>query len=325
MRPSRVTSLRGAGGPGSELDPARFAHHTTGVRGNGCSGAARCQSGPVLQVWLDGTLLDPDDARVPVFDHGLTVGDGVFETMRTAPDPQSGRLVPFAVRRHLRRLRRSLDGLGLRLDRSDDELRDALHAVAAQLDGPGRVRLTVTGGPGPLGSGRAGTVSTVFVAASEIDGWPPTGAAVTVPWRRNERSAVAGLKTTSYAENVVALARARELGGSEALFANTVGHLCEGTGSNVFVVLDGTVRTPPLSSGCLAGVTRELVCELGDVVEEDLPLSVLAQADEVFLTSSTRDVQGQHRVDDRALDAPGPVTAAVAAAFADLVARDIDP
>lgn len=279
----------------------------------------------MLPVWLDGALLDPDDARVPVSDHGLTVGDGVFETLRTAPEPGGDRWVPFAVSRHLRRLRRSLDGLGLVLDRSDDELREAMGAVAAHLEGPGRVRLTVTGGPGPLGSARADDALTVFVAGSEIDGWPETGEAVTVPWVRNERSAVAGLKTTSYAENVVALARAKQLGASEAIFANTAGQLCEGTGSNVFVVLGGRLSTPPLSSGCLAGVTRELVCELADVAEDDLPMSVLDEADEVFLTSSTRDVQGQHRIDDRTLDAPGPITAEVAAAFADLVAGDIDP
>lgn len=279
----------------------------------------------MLPVWLDGHLLDPDDARVPVFDHGLTVGDGVFETLRTAPEPGTGRWVPFAVRRHLGRLRRSLDGLGLRLDRADDELRAALGAVAEQIDGPGRLRLTVTGGPGPLGSGRSDAPLTVFVAGTSTEPWPATGAAVTVPWRRNEHSAVAGLKTTSYAENVVALARANEQGAAEAIFANTAGHLCEGTGSNVFVVLAGALHTPPLSSGCLAGITRELVCELVEVVEDDLPLSVLEDADEVFLTSSTRDVQGLHRVDGRTLDAPGPVTAQVAAAFADLVARDIDP
>ena len=279
----------------------------------------------MLPVWLDGALLDPDDARVPVSDHGLTVGDGVFETLRTAPEPRGDRWVPFAVGRHLRRLRRSLEGLGLALDRSDDELREAMHAVAERIEGPGRVRLTVTGGPGPLGSARSGGARTVFVAGSGIDGWPETGEAITVPWVRNERSAVAGLKTTSYAENVVALARAKEHDASEALFANTAGQLCEGTGSNVFVVLGGRLSTPPLSSGCLAGVTRELVCELVDVAEDDLPISVLDEADEVFLTSSTRDVQGQHRIDDRRLDAPGPVTAEVAAAFADLVAKDVDP
>ena len=274
-------------------------------------------------VWLNGSLVDAGDATVPVSDHGLTVGDGVFETMRTE------RGVPFAVTRHLRRLRASLGGLGLTLDRSDDELREALIAVADTVQGPAKVRLTVTAGPGPLGSGRDDDEMTVVVAAASLDAWPETGEAITVPWRRNEHSAVAGLKTTSYAENVVALARALDAGATEALLANTAGDLCEGTGSNVFVVVDGDVLTPPLSSGCLAGITRALVLEALDVDvtirEADLPLDVLTTADEVFLTSSTRDVQGQHRIDDRTLPAPGPVTSAVATAFARLAAADLDP
>ena len=125
-----------------------------------------------------------------------------------------------------------------------------------------------------------------------------------MPWVRNERSAVAGAKTISYAENVVALARAHERGADEALFANTVGALCEGTGTNVFVVQGGRVRTPSLATGCLAGITRELVLELIDVEETDaLTLDDLRGADEAFLTSSTRDVHPIASVDGAA--APG--------------------
>ena len=98
----------------------------------------------------------------------------------------------------------------------------------------------------------------------------------------------------------------------------------EGTGTNVFVVVDGEVITPPRSSGCLAGVTRELVIELGDVSVRTLPIDVLQTADEVFLTSTTRDVQGLHRIDDRTLEV-GPRTRALAQQFAELVADDIDP
>ena len=273
-------------------------------------------------VWLNGSLVDAADAAVSVSDHGLTVGDGVFETMRTE------RGAPFAATRHLRRLRASLDGLGLTLDRSDDELREALTAVAGTVDGPAKVRLTVTAGPGPLGSGRDDDGLTTVIAAAPLEAWPETGEAITVPWRRNEHSAVAGLKTTSYAENVVALARARELGATEAILANTAGRLCEGTGSNVSVVVDGEVLTPPLSSGCLAGITRALVLDALDVDvtirEADLSMDVLTEADEIFLTSSTRDVQGQHRIDDRVLQAPGPHTTTIAEAFARL-AVDVDP
>ena len=113
-----------------------------------------------------------------------------------------------------------------------------------------------------------------------------------MPWPRNERGATAGLKTISYAENVRALAFAHERGATEAVFANTRGDLCEATGSNVFLVLDGVACTPPAAAGCLLGVTRALVLELGasagvPVEERDVPLEALLTAEEAFLTSST--------------------------------------
>lgn len=279
-----------------------------------------------MTIWLDGELVDPAAAQVSVFDHGLTVGDGVFETMRTAIAPD-GTLAVFALTRHLRRLRRSLAGLGLALLTSDDELRSAVARVLeANGPGTGRIRITVTGGAGPLGSDRDEVPPTVVVAAGPASAWPPTAIVVTVPWRRNEHSAVAGLKTTSYAENVIALDHAHRAGAAEAIFANTAGRLCEGTGTNVFVVHDGVLRTPPLSSGCLAGITRELVLELVDVVEEDVPLDALASADEAFLTSSTRDVQAIAVVDGHPLPtAPGPRTRAAIDAFAAMAAASIDP
>src|SRR4029078_9248441 len=112
---------------------------------------------------------------------------------------------------------------------------------------------------------------------------------------RNERCPLAVLKTTSYAENVIALAYAAERGASEAVFGNLAGNLCEGTGTNVFVAVGGRLVTPPLAAGCLAGVTRALVLELTDAVEENVALGALARVDEAFLTSSTRDVQAVGR------------------------------
>ena len=155
--------------------------------------------------------------------------------------------------------------------------------------------------------------------------WPGSAALTTVPWPRNERSAVAGAKTTSYAENVVALAYAKERGSAEALFLDTRGNLCEGTGSNVFVVLGGRILTPALSTGCLAGVTRGLVVEWSAAVEAELPAAVLDEADEVFITSSTRDVQSVHAVDGRTYPAPGLLTAAVVATFQTRSGADPDP
>ncbi len=273
-----------------------------------------------LMVWFDGALVPADEARVSVFDHGLTVGDGVFETLKVVGD------TPFAARRHLARLRHSAAGLGLTVPLTDEDLRAVMADVVAAGDGAvGRLRITVTGGTAPLGSGRDDVAPTLIVAGGRLEPWPATTAVVTVPWPRNDRGATAGLKTTSYADNVVALARAHEAGATEAILPNTAGALCEGTGTNVFVVVGGRLLTPPLSSGCLAGVTRALVCELSDAEERELPIDVLQQAEEVFLTSSTRDIHPVHQIDDRAVAAPGPVTKQAMAAFADLVARDLDP
>ena len=259
------------------------------------------------------------------FDHGLLVGDGVFETLRVYGG------VPFAWRRHVERLEHSARALGLTVPDAAT-LRDAADAV---LDANGlqeaRLRITVTGGPAPLGSERGGSEPTVIVAASEARSWPATERVVTVPWPRNERGATAGLKTISYAENVRALAYAHARGGSEALFLNTIGDVCEATGSNVFLVVEDTLLTPPAESGCLLGVTRALVLELGEAL--GIPLAVrpiapdaLGDADEAFLTSSTRAVQPISHFDDLALPkAPGPTTARLADAFSALVARDLDP
>jgi branched-chain amino acid aminotransferase len=242
----------------------------------------------------------------------------VFETLRVYDG------VAFAMRRHIDRLGRSAAGLGLTLPARAVFVRALTEVIEACGLPDARVRLTVTAGRGPLGSGRSAEATTVMAAVAPLDPVPATTSVITVPWVRNERSPLAGLKTTSYAENVVALARAQEAGASEALFANTVGELCEGTGTNVFLVLDGRLVTPPLSSGCLAGVTRDLVLEVTQAEERAVPLAALEEAEEIFLTSTTREVQAVTRVDDRTLPA-GPITAAAAEGFVALRLRDIDP
>src|SRR6478735_4313482 len=231
-----------------------------------------------MRAWINGELLsDASAAAVPVTDHGLTVGDGVFEAIKVVDG------LPFALDRHLARLNRSAAGLGLP-EVDEDAVRRGLAAV---LDGEplplGRVRVTFTGGPAPLGSGRGDAPPTLIVVADAMRPWADSTAVATVKWPRNERGALAGLKTTSYAENVVALADAKSRGATEAIFANLAGHLCEGTGSNVFYVVDGELRTPTLGSGCLAGVTRALILEWCGGRELDEPFDVLSRAEEMFL------------------------------------------
>lgn len=271
-------------------------------------------------VWCNGTLSPLEAASLRVDDHGVVVGDGVFETVATAAG------VPFALGRHLDRLRRSAEGMGLHIGVDDAALRRAVDGVVTSHDsGTLRVRITVTGGPSPLGSARGTGPCTVIVAAAPLPPPAASAAVVVVPWTRNERGALSGLKTISYGENVVALAHAHRLGADEAIFANTAGELCEGTGSNVFVVSGGELVTPPLSSGCLAGVTRALVLEAGLAVERTLPLAALRRADEAFLTSTTRLAQPIRSVDGRQLPPSGPATAAVQAALAALVAATCEP
>jgi branched-chain amino acid aminotransferase len=281
------------------------------------------QSGGV-RAWVNGELVDPAAPAIAAVDHGVTVGDGVFETCKVVDG------VPFALQRHARRLDRSMAGLGL--PAADHNIID--NGIKAVLAGEpiayGRLRYTVTGGVGPLGSDRDSSPLTYIVTAGPQAVNPETGKLVVVPWTRNELSATAGLKTTSYAENVVALAYAKERGGVEALFANSVGNLCECTGSNVFVVVDGEILTPDLTSGPLAGVTRDLVIEWCreeglTVHAEPLPMSILTQAAEVFITSSVKDVMAVHAVDDHPVVAPGPLTAQAAEIFARLSRERLDP
>lgn len=313
-----------------------------------------------MKIWVGsnnaGQLRTEDEALIPVIDHGLTVGDGVFETLKA----ESG--VVFAITRHLDRLARSARGLGLP-DPDPSTIREAIAETIAANDvhDLARVRITYTAGASPLGSerGSAATAPTLIVAISPTSRPPESTSAITVPWTRNERSALAGLKTTSYAENVVALARAKAAGATEALFADTQGRLSEGTGTNVFVVQDGRIMTPALTAGCLAGVTRALVLDwltpatpaapaaptvpstststpapaslpalTAPPVETDLPfLPTLHHADEIFLTSSLRDVQAVVELDGKKIGngSIGPVTAAVRALFRARAATDPDP
>jgi branched-chain amino acid aminotransferase len=188
----------------------------------------------------------------------------------------------------------------------------------------GRVRITYTGGLGPLGSDRGSGGPTTIVIAGEQKPFPETASVAVVPWPRNEHGVLTGLKTTSYADNVIALAHAKERGADEAIFGNLAGNLCEGTGSNIFVVVDGRLITPTLASGCLAGVTRALVLEWTGAEEADLPLSALADVEEAFLTSTTRDVQPITRIDGRELPV-GPLTREAREVFSALAAEKVDP
>ena len=159
-----------------------------------------------------------------------------------------------------------------------------------------RLRYTVTRGVVTPGEPEDPSKQTTVATATPLGSVPRTAKVVTLPWTRNERSPLAGTKSISYAENSIALAWAKAQGADEGLFTNTRNEWCEGTTSNLFLIRQGRLQTPPLSSGCLPGVTRALLLhwsqEKGIPVEElPLPMDALTQAEGILLTSSIREVQ----------------------------------
>lgn len=269
---------------------------------------------PSRWLWAGGRVLDADTPVVSGVDPGLLVGHAVYDTMRLE------RGEPLALSRHLRRLRRSAAIAEVDVPWSDAELRGACEAVVGAAPpvpagALGRLRVTVTAGaPSPI------------VLLAHVPAWPATSRVVVVDRPIDADDPLRGAKVGSRLAETLALAEAHRRGADEALRLTRAGVLSEGSASNVFLVLDGTVVTPSLACGCLPGITRELVGELVAVTErDDLTIDDLDRADEVFLTSGTRDVHPVAAVDDRAIAAPGPVTTRVAAAYADLVARTTDP
>lgn len=227
------------------------------------------------------------------------LGLGLFETMLAV----DGVLV--VVDRHLARLKSSCQRLGW-----DIPLPDMAPVMAELLvrnglvEGRARLRLAVTAGSGPIDNLALGNEPLIWLIALPLVE-PPGSVEVNIsPWRRNEHSPLAGLKCASYAENLVALDHARRLGFAETLFLNTAGHLCEAATANLFIVKNGALLTPPLDSGCLAGITRGMVLELAPrhrlvCAERALTLEDLLAADEVFLTSSIRGIERVSRVGEQ--------------------------
>lgn len=262
-----------------------------------------------MKAWLSspdggGLVATP---YITALDHGFTVGDGVFETVKVS----NGK--PVLLDRHLNRLQRSADKMEMQIP-AFDELKIACLEVLSQSEIEnaelGRLRITVSTGPSELGSAR-GDGWTLVVVYAHAKKWPESAKVIISDVVRNEKSPLAGAKTTSYAENVLALKRAQAVGASEAILLNLQGNVCEGTGSNIFVVKNGTVITPPIADGLLAGITR-------DAVIESLPIQVrfselsfnveeLLSADEVFITSSTRDIQPVSRIGNQEFQI-GPLT-----------------
>ena len=263
-----------------------------------------------MKVYIDGQYCDEKNARVSVFDHGLLYGDGVFEGIRA----YNGRV--FKLKEHIDRLYDSAKAILLDIPMSHAEtcrqntLRD------------GYIRLMVTRGIGTLGlnPNRCKNPS-VIIIADTIQLYPQElydkgMAIVTVPTTRNSNNALnPAIKSLNYLNNILAKIEANLAGVEEALMLNSAGYVAECTGDNIFILKDGRLLTPPLSSGALYGITRATVIDLArdagiTVSEPNLTRYDLYIADECFLTGTGAEIIPVTKIDGRVVGSgkPGSVT-----------------
>lgn len=277
-----------------------------------------------VTLWINGALCPCQEARISPYDQGFLSGHGVFETLLAR------RGTPLAVTRHWNRLSLSCDMLLLPTP-SLNTFRCALEEVlqASGLE-EARLRFTVTGGEA-AGFAEVGAEPTQVATAMPLTPHQPAARVAVTPWKRNAESPLRGAKTTSYAENTLALRWARRQGADEGLFLNHKEELCEGTTSNVFAEVDGRYLTPPLTSGCLPGVTRGLVLECAQrhglpVAEEALPLETFRRANAAFLTSTLREVQPISHIDGESLSqSPSPLGRQLAELLQQTLNQNADP
>ena len=276
-------------------------------------------------VNVNGVVTDGDQAVVSVFDHGFLYGDGVYETLRTYNRQ------PFLLDRHLARLRASAERLALAVPPTDADLEDRMRVTMRDVtpDGEVTIRVLVTRGVGDLTYDPAAcphpTIVMIVRPHRDIpDSLLHDGVSVVVAsvLRNHPRTVDPSIKSNNLLNNVLAMQEAVRRQAHEAILLNHRGELAECSQSNLFAVRDGIVLTPPLDAGLLEGVTRNFLFEVGagigvPVREAVLREADLEQVDELFITSTTREVIPVVRVGDQAIGSghPGPIAARLLAGF----------
>jgi branched-chain amino acid aminotransferase len=287
-----------------------------------------------MKIYIDGKFLDPKDAKISVFDHGLLYGDGVFEGIRA----YNGRV--FKLREHIDRLFCSAKAILLTLPRSHAEITEAvLASCRMNRIRDGYVRLVVTRGVGSLGlNPRSCRNPSLIVIADKIQLYPQEFYIqgmdiVTVATTRNLHSALnPAIKSLNYLNNILAKIEANQAGCEEAIMLNAEGFVAEGTGDNVFIVRGNELLTPPLSAGALYGITRGVTMQLGraaglQVAEATLTRYDLFNADEMFLTGTGAEVVPVVKMDGRLIGSgkPGPITGDLMKRFHELTRSSGEP
>lgn len=281
-----------------------------------------------LKVCINGQLLDKEDAKISVFDHGLLYGDGVFEGMRS----YSGRV--FQLQQHLDRLWESARAIHLQIPGTKQQMATAVNdTLAANQLTDGYIRLVVTRGSGTLGlDPNRCSDPQVIIIADKIALYPAENYEqgldlVTASTIRNHPAALSPrIKSLNYLNNIMAKIEGLRAGCVEALMLNHKGEVAECTGDNIFIVRRGVLMTPPIDAGILEGITRNVVLELAQqngIEVSELPFTRhdIFIADECFLTGSAAEVIPVVKLDGRPIGAgvPGPVTIQLIKAFKQLV------
>jgi branched-chain amino acid aminotransferase len=273
-------------------------------------------------VNVNGKITDEQHAVISVFDHGFLYGEGVYETLRTY------RRRPFLLDRHLRRLRTSAGMVALGVPLSDEDFAKRIDDTIAEasLVGPSGtewyIRVLLTRGIGELTYDPAATPtpSVVTIVKPHVD--PPAelyikGVRVIFSsiMRNHPDTVNPMIKSNNLMNCALAMQEGYRRGAFEVIMRNYRGEVAECSVSNLFVVKGGTALTPPLSAGLLPGITREFIFEVGRaagirVEEAVLKDADVYDADEVFLTGTTREIMPIVQVEDRAIGsgAPGTVT-----------------
>ncbi|MGD9163642.1 MAG: aminotransferase class IV [Chromatiales bacterium] len=277
--------------------------------------------------WLNGRLASAAEAVLPLNDHGLLYGDGVFEGIRFF----NGK--PFRLHPHLERLALSAHALMLTIPIDRTALERAVAEVIAAFDGAdGYIRLVLTRGPGGLGldPGRCEKPS-LFLIADSLSLVEPSqrerGIRLITASTRRPGPCVLDprIKSLNYLNNILAKLEARHAGADEALLLNERGHVAEGTTENIFIARAGALFTPPLSDGALDGITRGMVLELCEqerlkVTEQSLTPYDIHTADECFLCGTGAELLPVQSVDGRRLaHTPGPVSERIRVAYRRLI------
>lgn len=279
------------------------------------------------KIWLDGKLVDENEAKISVFDHGLLYGDGIFEGIRF----YNGRV--FRLQEHIERLFDSARAILLKMPWSIEEVCQAtVDTCKANGLRDGYVRLVITRGPGPLGlNPHQCPTPSMFIIASGITLYPDACyenglEVVTCSTRRPAPASLSPqVKSLNYLNNVMAKVEAIKAGAQEGLMLNEQGYVAECTGDNVFVIKNGKIKTPPVSDGCLDGITRQVIFELAEKLgvtleEKTMTRYDLYVANEIFLTGTAAEVIPLVKLDEREIGdgKPGEISKQMISAFREL-------